>query len=287
VILIDYNQVAISSFFNVMKDSNDDEDYEDLLRHVILNVIRTHIHKNKKRFGSDVIICVDGRHSWRKKVFPYYKAQRKISRKESTIDWPRLFASMAKITNELREYFPYKVIEINEVEADDVIATLVRQFPDQENLILSSDKDFIQLQGYTKNVFQYDIINSRWLMDDDPVGFLYSHIMSGDSTDGIPNILSDDDTFVVDSKRQKKLGEKKISEWKLIPLTELLNTEPLIANYNRNKRLIDLRFCPKDLKQAVVESYNSQINKQPSGTISNYLMKFQLVNLLPFVGEFK
>ena len=207
MILVDYNQVLISSLMaqpNLHKEGID----KDLIRHMVLNSIRMYRNKFYNRFG-EVVVCCDNRNYWRKIKFPQYKAHRKKLRETSSHDWNAIFECLNSMKAELKKYFPYKVLEVCTAEADDVIGTICEKLNDGSAiLILSGDKDFMQLQRYA-GVEQYSPILKRYLRCDNPERFLKEHIMRGDKGDGVPNFLSADDTFVTDS-RQTPLSKKKI-----------------------------------------------------------------------------
>jgi len=287
LILLDYSQVATSTFFALLNNSRDKVEPDvDFIRHLILKSIGSVNVKFRKKYGK-MVVCVDGGNSWRKQIFPYYKAARKKARSKIDIDWTLFYASMETVKNELDEYFPYNVIHFQEMEADDIIGTLSLRLDEEPNIVISSDKDFIQLQAMTKNTDQYDNINKRFLKVDDPKRYLYDHVMSGDRGDGVPNVLSDDDTFVVEGKRQKSLGPKKLEQWFGTPLKELFPDQESIQRYNRNKRLIDLRQIPKQLQIQILEKHEEGKSKTPPDSLFNYFSKFGLVQLLESVGDFK
>ena len=123
---------------------------ENLFRHMVLNTIRANKVKFGITFGEFVIAC-DDKKLWRRDFFPYYKANRKKAREESDVDWPAIFNTLNKIKLELKEYFPYRVIQIEGAEADDIIGTIVHNYDDRI-LILSGDKDFRQLQRYPREI---------------------------------------------------------------------------------------------------------------------------------------
>ena len=217
MILLDNNQLVIASLFHAIKSENGLT--EDLVRHLVLNMYRMYRKRFSAEFG-EIIICNDGREYWRKNSFPQYKANRKKQRKSSSVDWSEFYGIMNVIQDEVIKTFPYKNLQINDAEADDIIAIISKHNHNNEKiLIVSSDKDFQQLQRY-ENVYQYSPIIKDFLICEDPENFLLEHIIKGDSSDGIPNILSDDDVFVEENKRQKPCGKKKIntikgelSEW--------------------------------------------------------------------------
>ena len=190
MMIIDLNQVMISTFMSQIGNHTNVKVEEDLLRHMILNCIRSYIKKFKNEYGEVVIAC-DDRHYWRREVYPYYKANRRKSREASEIDWNVVFESLNKIREELKLYFPYRVIQADGAEADDVIGTLVEKFGNthEKILILSGDKDFVQLQTYM-NVKQYDPVRKKFVEHNDPSRFVKEQIMRGDAGDGVPNFLS-------------------------------------------------------------------------------------------------
>ena len=134
----------------------------NLLRHMVINSIRSLKNKFEGEYGELVIAC-DNKNYWRKKIFPYYKANRKKAREESGLDWPMIFDTINLIKEELKAIFPYKVVEVETAEADDIIATLVmRSQKDSPLLILSGDHDFIQLQKY-KGVRQFSPVTKKFI----------------------------------------------------------------------------------------------------------------------------
>ena len=187
-ILVDFNQVAISNLMISLKMGHINEVDEGMLRHMILNSLRFNRNKFNEKYG-ELVICCDGRNTWRRDVFPYYKRNRKESRAASGYDWALIFEILNTIKGELTEHFPYKVVHLDRAEADDIIAVLARNWIDEKVLILSGDKDFMQLQKY-ENVDQYSPVQKKFLRVKNPQEFLFEHIARGDLGDGIPNCLS-------------------------------------------------------------------------------------------------
>ena len=149
-------------------------------------------------------------------------------------------------------------------------------------LILSGDKDFMQLQRYA-GVTQYSPIQKRFLKCDDPEQFLKEHIMRGDKGDGVPNFLSADDTFVTDS-RQTPLSKKKVEQWiDLDP--EIFCTTNMLKNYARNQLMVDLTKVPTNLKTEIMEQYH-QSSPSDRSKLFPYFMENRLKNLMEHIGEF-
>ena len=284
MILLDLSQVMIS---NVMAQvgSHTDAIQPDLVRHMIINTIRSLKVKFSQQYGELVIAC-DDRKYWRREYFPHYKGNRKIDREKSSIDWPALFDAINMIKQEIKDNFPYRVIQVDHVEADDVIASLCMKFGSDLNngneiLILSGDKDFVQLQKYG-NVRQYDPIKKQDMVSSDPEMFLQRLILSGDRGDGVPNVLSPDDCIIA-GVRQKALRETKIDEILNKPYESL--PEEIRRNWNRNKMMIDLSMIPASIQTAVLQEYEAQAGK-PRDKIFNYLISHKMKLLIESVGDF-
>lgn len=282
MIIFDFNQVAISSLMEQIGSSKKSVE-ENLVRHMILNVIRTYVKKFKATHGPEVVIACDNRNYWRRDFFPQYKAMRRKNRDASGHDWNSIFDCLHKIREELKEHSPYKVIDVDTAEADDIIAVLARRYSSQEKImILSSDKDFAQLQKYP-NIEQYSPILKKFIKEPLPAVQLKQMIIRGDKGDGIPNIMSPDGVFV-DGGRQKPITEAKIINWLNQEPTEFCN-EDMLRNYKRNELLIDLTQIPEPLQQTIVDTYESATAKTKQ-VFMNYMIANRLKNLLEVIDEF-
>jgi 5'-3' exonuclease len=260
---------------------------EGLIRHFILNSLRMYNVKYREEYGR-MIVCGDGG-SWRKDYYPEYKASRKKSRDADGKDWDSIFNTFTKVRNEIADNLPFDVIHEFGVEADDIIATLVQETQEfgknEPVMIVSADKDFIQLHKYG-NIKQYSPITRKMVAHEDPILYLKEHIFRGDSGDGVPNVLSDDDTFVVEDKKQTPLSKKKIQAW-LDDYDNLENVMPSQAyrNYQRNKKVIDLEQIPEEVKSKILDKYNS-LKQTPNMKALNYLIVNRLNMLVESVGDF-
>ena len=280
MILVDLNQVLLAGLMAQIANQKGKLD-EHLIRHMVLNIIRTHVKNFKNEYG-EVVLCCDNRKYWRKEYFPFYKANRKKNRDKSDLDWHLIFDMLAKFKQELKDNFPYKVIDVEGAEADDIIGTLApRHYKHEKVLILSSDGDFLQLQMYG-NIKQYNPSQKKYVKSEDPLLELKEKIIRGDKGDGIPNIFSPSDCFVRDL-RQKPITQKVIEKY-LNDSPDKWNDELALTGFSRNETLIDLRFIPEDIKTKIINTYDE--TKPAIGKLLNYFIEHKLKNLMEVIEEF-
>ena len=279
MILIDYNAIAIS---NVVTQKLDID--ENLVRHMILNSLRMYRSKSKNKFG-ELVICTDGKKNWRYDVFPNYKFKRKDARKESKMDWNELFRITNMVLEEIKENYPYKVVEHERCEADDIIAAIcenTQEFGKHEPvLIVSSDKDFVQLQKYD-NISQYSPMKKKFIKEEHPRKQMIELILKGDQADGIPNVLSNDDVFV-EGIRQTPLRKNIIEELTKDPLSM---GKEIYRNYQRNYKLINLSMTPDLVKEEIIYNYESQKPPTDKKMVFNHLIAKRCRMLLENVEDF-
>jgi hypothetical protein len=268
----------------------------DMIRHLFLNCILSYKKKYGAKYG-DVVICCDGPGNWRKQAFAYYKAKRAEGRAASPMDWDMIFKTLNDMYAEIDEFFPYKIVKVDGAEGDDVIAVLVRYFQEnelvwrdfeespREILIVSADKDFIQLQVYP-GVSQFSPMMKKLLVEPNSKEYRFNKIIRGDAGDGVPNIFSDDDVFVSPDKRQCPATAKKVE-----PILSALMRGDSVPpehqrNYDRNFLMIDLlESTPPDIAEAIVNSYKTA-KQAPKSELMNYFMKFKMKNLANDLSKF-
>jgi 5'-3' exonuclease len=291
MILVDMNQVMIS---NLMVHLQSVEQIDvGLVRHMVLNSLRMYNQKFREEYG-ELVLCYDSKRYWRREFFPFYKGNRKKDRQKSNLNWSSIFETLNIIRDEIRENMPYKVMEVDGAEADDVISVLTKlqshtnirlqkdMQPVVKVLILSGDKDFIQLQKYPW-LKQFNPVMKKFVSGQNPKEYILEHVLKGDRSDGIPNYLSCDDTFV-ENKRQRPLIKKTLDKIKNLSPEQFCNEEQL-KYYNRNLTLIDFSYIPLEVEEKILESYDS-ITLAPRNKMYNYFVKHQLITLLDKIGEF-
>jgi len=282
MILIDFNQVMLGGLLKQINNKSNFLSEEALLRHTVLNKLRFNINQFKDEYG-DVVICCDNRKYWRKEVFPFYKASRKKNRDKSDLNWNMLFDMLSKFKQELKDNFPYKLIDVENAEADDIIGTLVEKYANDEKIIIiSSDGDFLQLQKYP-NVKQFNPTLKNFVHSENPLLELKEKIIRGDRGDGIPNVLSPSDSFVREIKQKsitksilEKFLNEKYSDW---------SDETARSRFERNQTLIDLSKIPDDIKQKIINNFN-EAKPASKQKMFNYFVEFKLTALLEVIDEF-
>jgi len=287
MILVDFSPLIISNFFGFIRNKPEEISLEnmDIIRRLTFSTITDLNHKFRSGFGRMVFAVDSPKGTWRKDIFPYYKASRKEQREKDLvnlgIDWEEIINCINTIKEELIEFFPYYVIEVEKAEADDVIGVLT--YFNIENgertLIISRDKDFFQLQVNTDLVQQYDLSQDRMISVEDPKAFIFEQVLRGDRVDGIPNILSPEDSFVTKT-RQKPLTQKLINE--LLQDKGSLKENP---RYELNKRLIVLKYTPKEIKDRILEKFNDYTCNDNQKILS-YLQQHGLKKLFEQMQNF-
>ena len=292
MILIDYSQVSLANILSFKKElmAGNEAEITNLIRHTTLSAIKAYKKKYGKEYG-DIVICCDGRKYWRRDYFEFYKASRKKSRDASELDWGLIFDTLGKIRDEMIEHFPYKVIHLEQCEADDIIAVLAKGnqefgFGNEPVMIVSSDGDFKQLHKWS-NVSQFSPMVKK-LIKVKPSEIkpnLVEHIVKGDAGDGIPNILSKDNHFVLAEGRQATVSAKRLAEF-VEKGFDACRTDEEKRNWQRNQTLVDFEFIPEDIQKLITDTH---LNTKPKGdkmSIMNYLIANRCRLLLDELEEF-
>ena len=282
MILVDLSQIMMASTMMSMEKGQTEADL-DFVRHSVLNSLRMFRSTYHETYG-ELVICCDAPNSWRREHFPQYKAGRKTTRDSSPLNWSQIFDCFNTIKTELKTIFPYKFIQVDKAEADDIIGLLSRtESRNEKVMIISSDKDFIQLHQY-ENVYQWSPVTKKLVNGIEPHGYLFEHILRGDKSDGIPNVLSKDNS-IVDGVRQKPITKKYVENFVMHNAELSGRTDEEIRNFHRNQKLIDLNETPPSLCEQIWEEYQ----KEPEGKRRDLLTFFvekKLNNLIETIGDF-
>ena len=284
MVIVDFNGLAIGSIMGQLQRG--EELSENLVKHIILNNLRVYRNKYKEADHGKMVIACDS-YSWRKDVFPEYKAQRKANRSKDKHDWQQIFDLIESTLQDLRENFPYAVIKIDSAEADDIIGALTVEMSDfggEDVVIISADKDFIQLQQYG-HVIQWSPMFNKMIKEDNPRKYLFEHLLKGDAGDGVPNANSHDDVFVT-AARQTPMTQKAIDKyWNNRDDLEMIMKPNVFRNFMRNVQMIDLTNTPDGIREAAINRYKNY--EYPSRqNILTYLIENRTKMLIDCAGEF-
>jgi 5'-3' exonuclease len=298
MILIDFNGVTMPHVTAFQADlrTNDKERILDLCRHTILSQLLVYKKKYEQKYG-EMVICLDGRNYWRKQEFPNYKSNRKKT-KDEMVDWQIVYDCLNQIRDELKAFFPFKVIFVNEAEADDAIASLIEYSQDNDlieeilvseprpMIIISSDGDFGQLQKYS-NVEQFSPFKKKLVKFNKKEIHekRMTHIVKGDANDGVPNMFSGDNVFV-DKIRQTPVSQKRLDEFFEKGIDACKNDTER-RNYQRNQMLVDFDFVPQRVKDEILKEYHNAKPVKDLNLIMEYFMKNKCRLLLETLQDWK
>lgn len=298
MILVDYSQVALSAILTFQRElKGTDSEVKNLIRHVTLSTLKSYKKKYGKEYGEMVIAC-DGRKYWRREFFQYYKAGRKKARDASDLNWQLIFDTLSEMREDIKNHFPYRVVHVDRAEADDVIATMAKwvQTNDlvqeglmeepQKVLILSSDKDFKQLQA-AWDVKQWSPMQKKYVTatKKEIRDWMIEHIVKGDSGDGVPNILSPDDIFLQEGSRQKPVSAKRLQEF-IENGFDACRDDNERRNWHRNSTLVAFEHIPADVENEIIETYLSNKPKGDKMSVMNYLIEHRCRLLLDDLDDF-
>jgi len=258
--------------------------YEPLDHKHIRAIALSSILGTKRKFAKygQMVLCLDSKPYWREYVFPFYKKNRKKIKAKDDFDWKLYYDILGDIILEFQKNLPFVVVGIRGAEGDDIVAVLARTYIQQEPIVITSaDKDLIQCQlKYSKKIKQYSSKTKKFITTEDYD--LLTHIIKGDTTDGIPNILSDDDVFLVDSKRQKSVYQKFIDS---VSESEDNIPQESLDKYKRNQKLIDVDNIPVKLSDMIVNEYQNAIGNV-NNKVYSYLIKNRMKPFLDRMNEF-
>ena len=252
---------------SLMPQISEFDENVDLIRHVIYNQIRRYNLEFREEFGQ-MILCMDHTNNWRKQTFPLYKANRKKNRKNDDHDWDNIYRVLDEIREELVNKSPFNTIRIEGAEADDIIGAICELNNNPEPiLIVSPDKDFVQLQRYP-NVKQWSNLQKKWVEpDQDAVSDLEMKVLRGDTGDGVPNVLSEDNVLIEEGLRQVPLSKKKVAM--LLQDPEALGTT-VARRIIRNRNMIDLTRTPENIKTESMK----QLQEGAKGSVTGLMTVF-------------
>ncbi len=282
MILLDFSNLIYKAVYTTNVDTNSVED----MRAVILSQIMRINNRLKDKYGR-MVICIEGRGNWRVNEFSWYKYSRRHSKKESLIDWGEIYGWCNQILDELREWFPYQVLQVDNTEADDLLGVLALNAKEERVCVASNDGDCKQLLAHPL-VDLYNIDKDVFTKCPDPLIWLQEAIIRGQGKDGVPNIYSPSDHFTLEVKpRQKAITQKFLSTALTQSPEVFCENEEVYRRYKENEKLIDLRKVPEDIKQNILDEFNKMnYNKDASKKIYKYFFKHDLTLFSKDISKF-
>ena len=290
MILLDFSGIQLSCLYSLLKNMDgvwDAKEYKNFVLRTILS--------HKIKFGGEYgkyVFCHDANQNtyWRKDIFKNYKSERAKAKKKQqllydNVDWDDVHEVMREVKTDFDTVFPYKIMNVNRMEADDIIATLTKNFHHREKIvIISRDHDFKQLLQYP-NVKLYDPFKKAFVAVADPKKYILEHTIRGDTGDCIPNILSDENTFVTAGKRQNSIRKVNLDKWLEMDYKEFCENKTMLKRYIKNKSLVDLSELPAEYEKNILEEFEKPANGD-NKLIYRYLVTNQLAKLAREINLF-
>jgi len=271
-----------------------------------LHLSLSSINQVVRKFEIDhVVFCLEGR-SWRKDVYPQYKAHRKVleqSLTEAEAEENKMFwETYDMFTTFLREKTNTSVLRHVRAEADDLIARFVHLHPNDEHYIISSDTDYVQL--INDRVRQYNGITNQLItlegyFDDkgkpvkdkktgehkslgDPQFHLFEKIMRGDAGDNVfsayPGVRTKGSKNKVGLTEAYSDRHKQGFNWNNMMLQRWADPDGVEHRvrdlYERNKLLIDLTAQPNDIKDLIDVAIANGVRTTTTPQVGVHFMKF-------------
>lgn len=242
MIVIDYNPLVIASYFRI------DEGWRNInsVSREFFRRVEDIESKFETIYGKAIIVGDCGS-SWRKQIYPAYKANRA---KDGDETWKEIGTILRELSSIVKSKFPF--FEFESLEADDIIGWFARSAK-KPMLIISSDRDFLQLQA-NEHVKQYSTIQGKWVITNNPKEALLEKILRGDTSDNIPSITKELYKLEPDNT-QKKTRAKPITKKFIEEFKKGVLYEKYKDRYEENRRLIDLSLTPETLLNEFIQKY--------------------------------
>jgi len=249
-LMIDANNLSSRVFFTGPVGGYSEKPDYDMMGYIIVDSIYRSMLKTK---SNEVIIALDSTNVWRKDIFPRYKESRKKQREKVKIDWSKFYGEQNKIFEDISRYLPFKVLQVDRTEADDVIGVIVLNYKNKSFVIISTDEDYKQL--LSKRTKLYQPIKKKWVECSNPEKFIVMKCLGGQVKDGIFNVITPIDWPA--EKRKPSLGEEKVRRIIERGYEDWLVSEGAVDRFDLNRQLIDFRCVPENIKNDIIEKYKN------------------------------
>lgn len=239
VLLVDTNNMSMRCLYATPYDPTDTDftSYKTAFMMSLKKAIKQ-FHPTK------IIFCQEGGNNWRKQEYDGYKASRAEGYSASLVDFDAFFKMNNEFINGLQKTLQNALfLRIPRLEADDLIALITKYKQDWDILLISTDHDFYQLHKF-ENFEQYDPVKHKFIEVLNPELALMQKIITGDASDDIP-------------KLKDRVGPKTVEKILLEGLDEWLDENDLHAAFDRNRKIIDFEYIPKEFHQPVIDAVDS------------------------------
>lgn len=299
--LVDMSNLVFRARYAIR--SSDPEDVAGFATHVTL----CSMLKVYEIFGAKKMLCMFDSGSWRKAVYPEYKAHRRVDQKPED---KRIEESISELIATLYDFLKDQTnvitLKARDMEADDFMARWVQTHPDDQHVILSSDSDFRQLispkvelfDGMSNTLYRSDgvffqdgkkakkadlvetLYREQWKVkskDDvreivDPAWYLFEKVMRGDKSDNIPPVVKP----YYQTKNIRAMFEDTNLLAEFLPqIREDLEDKPTHEDlYMRNAGLIDLSLLPQFVVDRLDQAIEEELAKPKAPMIGMNLLRF-------------
>lgn len=212
----------------------------------------------------DIIIMALEGHSFRKKLYAPYKAQRKGLRdKDTFVDWDKEYKNLNKLHDELDKATNWHFLRVADgLEADDIIAISCRYFKDKECVIVTGDKDIYMLAHYP-NVKIFSTTKKCkgskgiYVEVKNPLKILADKARNGDASDNI--IVDINDTY-----EDAQLRYDLVNLLKLPDNIEKKGIEVIQNNIEKSEKCFSINTLKSDkMKEKLLSVYNKEFQITP------------------------
>lgn len=261
-LIVDLSNLAWISRYSLVKGN--DTLTTELIFSGILNIMKLCGGKYK---ANGVLVACDSQNNWRKDIYPQYKGNRD---KEKDQYYPNVIEAI-KLTEEfLNTCTSIPAIYVPRAEADDIIAISSKR-SSIDTVIVSSDKDFIQLLDDKTRLYSPTLKNERTTTNKD--FDLFEKCIRGDRGDNILSAYP-----YVKKKKLEFAWNDKLMMANLMEEKRKVDGKKVGDCFEFNKKLIDFNAIPQDIQNMIVSRLDDLSDPSSFG-------KYSHLKILQFLGK--
>ena len=242
---------------------------------IFIEVLKSIMFHAQARKANALVICTDSPRVWRRDIYPDYKAN---SSPNDDIYHGDVVAAADMIAKFFREHTAAYVLAYPRAEADDVIAVWCQESYGCDNVVLSTDRDFVQLINHRTSV--YSPAQNEYRKTDDPGLYLFIKCIRGDTNDNIRSAYP--------KVRETRLKKAWDDDLEMLNLLEVVRPDGQKVGdvLEFNASLIDLTRQPESMRAGIVdtiEAYSPSTYNDLSAL--SFLAKYKLGDNNIFGGK--